>query len=167
MFALAVWDARACRLVLARDRAGEKPLYYTTRAGGFRFASEVAALVAGLADPPAANLDAIARYLTLQYVPAPDTAFEGVEKLQAAHRLVSPPAQPPQVSPSGKLHFFPGPPVAERDAVAEVRSLLDEAIRIRQVADVPVGAFLSGGIDSSAIVAGMARHSPSPIRTFS
>src|SRR5262249_47359726 len=88
MFALAVGDARARRLVLARDRAGEKPLYYAVRRDGFRFASEAAALVAGLGEPPEANPFALARYLTLQYVPAPATAFAGIEKLPAAHRLI-------------------------------------------------------------------------------
>jgi asparagine synthase (glutamine-hydrolysing) len=166
MFALAVWDARGRRLVLARDRAGEKPLYHTTGAG-FRFASEAAALVAGLPDAPAANLDAIARYLTLQYVPAPATAFEGIEKLPAAHRLVVSPGLAPRLERYWKLHFVPRPNVDEREVVEEVRALIDESIRMRQVADVPVGAFLSGGIDSSAVVAGMARHSRAPVRTFS
>jgi asparagine synthase (glutamine-hydrolysing) len=167
MFALAVWDARTRRLVLARDRAGEKPLYYAVRRDGFRFASEAAALVAGLPEPPAVDLDAIARYLTLQYVPAPATAFADIEKLPAAHRLVVTPGAAPRVERYWKLHFVPGPPVDEREAIAEVRSLFDEAIRMREVADVPVGAFLSGGIDSSAVVAAMARHSDSPVRTFS
>src|SRR5262249_52299140 len=118
-------------------------------------------------EAPAVHLDAIARYLTLQYVPAPATAFAGIEKLPAAHRLVVTPGPAPRLSRYWKLHFSPGPPIAERDAIAELREGVDEAIRIRARGDVPGGAFLAGGIDSRAVGAGMARHSTHPVRTFS
>ncbi len=166
MFALAVWDSRARKLLLARDRVGKKPLYYAAGRDGFRFASELVALREALPEAPRANLDALQRYLTLQYVPSPMTAFEGVEKLPAAHLLTIEPGRPPTVRRYWTLSFAPGAPVREGDAVKEVRALLEESVRLRQIADVPLGAFLSGGVDSSAVVGLMARASSQRIKTF-
>ena len=167
MFAFAVWDRRARRLLLARDRVGKKPLVYAARADGFWFASELQALIAALPERPAVDLDALDQYLTLQYVPAPLTAFEGVCKLPPAHTLTVSPGQVPRLQRYWRLSFAPGPPVAAEDATLEVRSLMEEAVKLRTVSDVPLGAFLSGGIDSSAVVALLARQASGPVRTFS
>ena len=167
MFAFALWDAPRRRLFIARDRAGEKPLYYASRGGRIWFASEVGALMRALPWRPDVDLDAIDQYLTLQYVPAPLTAFVGVRKLPAAHTLTFEPGGVPRIERYWRLDFTPGPPIAEADAVAEVRNLLDEAVRLREMSDVPLGAFLSGGIDSSTVVALMARRATQPIHTFS
>lgn len=167
MFAFALWDARARRLVISRDRVGKKPLYYAVRPEGFWFASELQALWRVLPERPAADLEAIDQYLTLQYVPAPRTAFQGIYKLPAAHQLIVTPGGTPTVRRYWQLDFTPGPPIREADAVAEVRALIEEAVRIRCVADVPIGAFLSGGIDSSTVVALLARESSRPVKTFS
>ena len=169
MFALALWDSRAERLLLARDRAGEKPLYYRrTPDGGLAFASELHALVRafrGLAVEP--DYTALDEYLTLQYVPSPSTAFKNVFKLQAAHLAVFEPGRDPVVQrywskPSGCERASD-----ERELVTGLRAVLVDAVRRRLVADVPVGAFLSGGIDSSAVVALMATQSHRPVQTFS
>ncbi len=164
MFALAIWDARRERLLLARDRLGKKPLVYCAWSGGFAFASELQGLVAHPGVPRRVALEAIHQYLTYQYVPAPLTAFQDVLKLPPAHRLVwererirverfwSPRSQPPLV-------------IEEAEAAAELRRLLGEAVRLRLMSEVPLGAFLSGGVDSSSVVALMAEHGR--VKTFS
>jgi asparagine synthase (glutamine-hydrolysing) len=168
MFAIAVWDRKRKRLVLARDRAGEKPLYFASGRDDFRFASEAVALLASLPETPRADLGALTRYLTLGYVPSPATAFVGIQKLPAAHLLVVEPGQAPTLKRYWRLRYAPRrTPVRERDAIHEVRSLIEEAVRIRQMSDVPMGAFLSGGIDSSTIVSLMARGAGGPLKTFS
>jgi asparagine synthase (glutamine-hydrolysing) len=169
MFSFALWDSRAERLVMARDRAGKKPLFYRrTPDGGLAFASEVGALVRAFPELPIVpNFDAIDEYLTLQYVPSPMTAYRGVHKLEAAHVAV--------LDRDGgwvSRRYWSKPTAVERvgseaDMASELRRLLEQSVRRRLVADVPVGAFLSGGIDSSAVVALMATQSPRPIRTFS
>jgi asparagine synthase (glutamine-hydrolysing) len=169
MFAFALWDSRAERLVMARDRAGKKPLFYRRMPdGGLAFASEVGALVRAFPELPVVpNFAAIDEYLTLQYVPSPLTAYRGVHKIEAAHVAV--------FDRDGSLvsrRYWSKPTAVERagseaDMASELRDLLARAVRRRVVADVPVGAFLSGGIDSSAVVALMATQSPRPIRTFS
>jgi asparagine synthase (glutamine-hydrolysing) len=167
MFAFAVWDSRGRRLLLARDRVGKKPLVYSHRADGFWFASELCALLAALPERPPVDLDAIDQYLTLQYVPSPLTAFQGICKLPPAHTLLICPGQAPRLRRYWRLSYAPGPPVDAREAVAEVRALMEEAVKLRTVADVPLGAFLSGGIDSSTVVALLARQASGPVRTFS
>jgi asparagine synthase (glutamine-hydrolysing) len=167
MFALALWDAPRRQLLLARDRAGEKPLYYAARDGCLWFASELRALVDALPWRPALDLDAIAQYLTLQYVPAPLTAFAGVRKLPAAHCLTMRPGGAPVVARWWRLSFAPRPAPSFAAAVAETRALVADAVASRAVADVPLGAFLSGGIDSSTVVALLAQKSARAIKTFS
>ncbi len=174
MFALALWDRRSRRLVLARDRIGKKPLYYAPTQQAFLFGSEIKALLAwpGLARIP--NLSAIDHYLTLQYVPAPETAFAGVKRLPPAHYLVVGAAadgswhEPELVRywelPEPRtLGTAPDPAELQRELVAH----LEEAVRLRMISDVPLGAFLSGGVDSSAVVAMMARAGRGPVKTFS
>jgi len=174
MFALAVWDGRARRLTLARDRLGKKPLYYAASRDGLVFGSEIKALLAWPGMHRAPNLGAIDRYLSFGYVPAPDTAFVGIRKLPAAHYLSVEThtdgylGEPelvrywslPEIGASRRLH-----PVEELRR--ELLARLEEAVRLRLVSDVPLGAFLSGGIDSSAVVATMARVGCGPVKTFS
>jgi asparagine synthase (glutamine-hydrolysing) len=169
MFAFALWDARAERLVLARDRAGKKPLFYRrTSDRGLAFASELQALLNGFPDLPVIpDYGAIDEYLTLQYVPSPRTAYRGIFKMEAAHIAVLEPGRDLAIR-----RYWSGPQGpelsgTEDDLTHELRDLLARAVRRRLVADVPVGAFLSGGIDSSTIVALMATQSSRPVRTFS
>jgi asparagine synthase (glutamine-hydrolysing) len=173
MFALALWDRRSRRLVLARDRIGKKPLYYARTEQAFLFGSEIKALLAwpGLARIP--NLSAIDHYLTLQYVPAPETAFAGVKRLPPAHYLVvgadAEGGREPELVRYWELpeprsvRAPPDPAELQRELVAH----LEEAVRLRMISDVPLGAFLSGGVDSSAVVAMMARAGAGPVKTFS
>jgi asparagine synthase (glutamine-hydrolysing) len=179
MFALALWDRRSRRLILARDRIGKKPLYYAPPAdrstgAAFVFGSEIKALLAwpGMARIP--NLAAIDHYLTLQYVPAPDTAFEGVHRLPPAHYLVVGADvegrwREPELVRYWELpephagRAAPNPAELQRELVAH----LEEAVHLRMVSDVPLGAFLSGGVDSSAVVAMMARAGAGRVKTFS
>ncbi len=169
MFAFALWDSQRERLLLARDRAGKKPLFYRRLPdGGLAFASEVHALVRAfphLGVTP--DLAAIDEYLTLQYIPSPRTAYRDIFKLPAAHLAILERGSELTVQrywekPSGdELRG------SEEDLSRELRDRLAKAVRRRLVADVPVGAFLSGGLDSSAIVALMATQSTRPVQTFS
>ncbi len=168
MFAIGLWDAARGRLVLVRDRMGKKPIYYTVAAGRLLFASEVKAL---LAHPDVArrlDLAALNQYLTFSNVPEPRTMFEGIHKLPAGHHL----ACDSRGDVTVERYWSPldGPawtPPRDRDeAVARVRDLVTEAVRKRLMADVPVGAFLSGGVDSSTNVALMSRLVSTPLQTF-
>jgi asparagine synthase (glutamine-hydrolysing) len=169
MYAFALWDGRRQRLLLVKDRLGKKPIYFAQLPQGFAFASEAAALLAAMPSRPAPDLAALDAYLTLQYVPAPGTAFRGVGKLPAGHLLTIEPGGEPQLRRYWRLSFAPRryAPASEDEAVEELRPLLDEAVRLREISDVPLGAFLSGGVDSSLVVALMARHSSRPVETFS
>jgi asparagine synthase (glutamine-hydrolysing) len=160
---------REKRLVLARDRAGKKPLYYRRLPGaGLAFASEVHALLAGFPELDASpDLAAIDEYLTLQYVPSPHTAYEGIFKLEAAHVGVFEPGKAWHVEPYWEKPSGPEIEGSEEDLARELRRLLEQAVRRRLVADVAVGAFLSGGIDSSLVVALMAAQSSRAVKTFS
>ncbi len=169
MFAFGLWDARLGRLVLARDRAGKKPLFFRRLPdGGLAFASELHALLRGfptLAAPP--DLEAIDEYLTLQYIPSPKTAYRGIFKLEAAHVAVLEPGKELATRRYWKVPEGPELRGSEQDMATELRSLLMQAVKRRLVADVPLGAFLSGGVDSSAVVAMMALQSSRPVQTFS
>jgi asparagine synthase (glutamine-hydrolysing) len=167
MFAIALWDAKRRRLLLARDRMGKKPLYWTQRGDRLWFASELEALWKALPEKPRPDLAAISRYLGLHYIPSPRTAFEGVHKLPAGHYLTFENGHA-EVKRYWTLQYGPRHQhINEEAAVEEVRSLLDEAVRLRMVGDVPLGAFLSGGVDSSTVVGLLARHSAQPVKTFS
>ena len=165
MFALALWDAARERLVLARDRLGKKPLLYTRLADGtLAFASELKALLRVPGVSREVDLDAIDAYLALQYVPGDGTALRGIRKVPPGHVLV--------VEGAGeRLERYWTPSAAEAGASDEewlerVRATVGGAVRKRLVADVPLGALLSGGIDSSIVVALMAEASAAPVRTF-
>ena len=174
MFALAIWDRRLRRLVLARDRIGKKPLYYAAFPETFLFGSEIKALLSWPGVQRAPDLLAIDRYLTLGYVPAPHTAFAGVSKLPAAHYLVINARSGGGFSEPELVRYWrlPSPRAARRhrrvtDLRRELVAQLEDAVRLRLVSDVPLGAFLSGGVDSSAVVAMMARIGGGTVKTFS
>ena len=156
MFAFAVWDEPARTLLLARDRLGEKPLYYHRDDGRLAFASEVKAI---LTDPAVARRispPGLANYLAFGHASAPQTMFEGVEKLLPGHRLVAH-AGRIDIAPYWDLDPEEQCERSDDELAAEIRELLEDSVARRMVADVPVGAFLSGGLDSSAVVALMAR----------
>lgn len=167
MFAFALWDARRRRLMLARDRVGKKPLFYAERAGALSFASELSAL---LEDPEVStDVDhvAIDAYLARGYVPAPLSAFRAVRKLMPASLLTYTDGATTierywRLDYGAKRRTQPAHELEE-----EIREGIRRAVRRRMIADVPTGAFLSGGIDSSAVVAAMAEASPQPVKTFS
>ena len=174
MFALAVWDGRARRLTLARDRLGKKPLYYAASRDGLVFGSEIKALLAWPGMHRAPNLGAIDRYLSFGYVPAPDTAFVGIRKLPAAHYLSVETHTDGYLGEPELVRYWSLPEIGASRRLRPVEELrrellarLEEAVRLRLVSDVPLGAFLSGGIDSSAVVATMARVGCGPVKTFS
>lgn len=172
MFAFAVWDSEAERLYLGRDRMGKKPLYYWHADGTLVFASEIKGVLAHPSVPKRLNERALAAYLTFGYVPTPETFFEGVVSLPPGHVLTYEPGGMPQLERYWELSI-PGVDAGVsmldldiQDAARELRRLLEAAISRRLVADVPLGAFLSGGIDSSAIVAIMAGVMGAPVKTF-
>ena len=166
MFAFAIWDENDHTLFIARDRLGKKPLHYLLDRDGIAFASEPKAFLADPSFVPGVNLDAISYYLSYQYVPSPLSAFAGVAKLPPAHYLL---VQNGQVSIKRywTLSYEPKQPLSEADACAELLARLEDAVRLRLISDVPLGAFLSGGVDSSVIVALMAQLTPDPVKTFS
>lgn len=166
MFAFAIWDEPRKRLFIARDRLGKKPLCYAQTSTSLVFASEIAALLQDPQVPRELNLDALDLYLCLLYVPAPHTMFKGVHKLPAGHYLLVENGKL-RVERYWDVHFEPKSSISEEEAAEQVRILLAEAVRCRLISDVPVGAFLSGGIDSSAVVALMSRAGHGPVRTFS
>lgn len=167
MFAFALWDGAKRRLVLARDRFGKKPLYWHFGPRGLGFASELQALAATGLFPREPDLDALDAYLALQYVPAPWTAYRGVWKLEPGHFMVCGPGEEPRPRRYYTWSFRPSRQLSLDDAAAGLRHRIEEAVRIRMVADVPLGAFISGGVDSTVVVACMSRHSNRPVRTFS
>jgi asparagine synthase (glutamine-hydrolysing) len=168
MFALALWDANRSELVLARDRFGKKPLYYADLGGSLLFGSELKSLLEHPRCPRDLDLDALSRYLALEYVPTPYSIFAGVRKLPGGHVLrwrdggVS-------IEQFWDLGLDPDDPPRPAEAyVEEFRELLRAAVRRRLVSDVPLGAFLSGGIDSSSVVAMMVDALPAKaVKTFS
>src|SRR5438874_2782319 len=165
MFALALWDASRERLVLARDRLGKKPLLYARLPDGtFAFASELKALLRLSALPRDVDLDAIDAYLALQYIPGDRTGLSGIRKLQPGHVLVAE-GENEKVEPYWQLEPAE-PSTGDEDWLERVRTTVGDAVRKRLVADVPLGALLSGGIDSSVVVALMAEASADPVRTF-
>ena len=173
MFAIALWDKAERKLLLARDRMGQKPLYFYRDARRFIFASEIKAILAHPDAPRESRFKsdptALAQYLAYGYVPTPRTAFRDIFML--------PPATVMQIDADGKTRqraYWTLPPGAPPDQnarpetyIAPLRERLDEAVKLRLISDVPLGAFLSGGLDSSLIVALMRRHSSAPIRTYS
>ena len=167
MFAFAVWDAPRRRLFLARDRFGKKPLYYAHSNGRFLFASEIKALlqVDGiLAQPDPAALRSL---FSLGWIPAPRTAFLGIDQLPAAHTLLLEPGQGAAPVRYWQLEESPPPPIPFQEAVEQTRTLLREAVSVRRMSEVPLGALLSGGLDSGTVVALLQSLSSQPVHTVS
>jgi asparagine synthase (glutamine-hydrolysing) len=166
MFAFAIWDARTKRLVLARDRVGKKPLYYVRQDSRFAFASELKALRAGELCPDAVDPESLDCYFSFGYIPAPRTIYKGVCKLRAARCLVASETSEKQRQ---YWHLSFADPLTRTfdEAVEELEALLDDAVKCRLMSEVPLGAFLSGGIDSSLVVASMARLMARPVITNS
>ena len=169
MFAFAIWDRRRRRLLLARDRFGKKPLYYAALPGGLWFGSELKCLeAAGV--PLEADRDAIQLYFQFSYIPDPYSVYRDIRKLPAGSWMTFDAGGHVE---QGRYWRWPHPAVTEPEGLTEqmaagqIRELFDESVRIRMIADVPLGAFLSGGVDSGSVVASMALQSRDPIKTFS
>ncbi len=181
MFAFAIWDVRRRKLLLARDRFGQKPLYYRFDGRRFLFASEIKAILAAAGpEAPRAELDlqSLDEYLTLRFIPSPRTLFQGIRKLPPAHLLVLDASglEPRQgfitaaptieVRRYWRLRYEPKRGDREAELVDEARERVRDAVESHLVADVPVGAYLSGGMDSSLVVAMMAELRDEPVKTF-
>jgi asparagine synthase (glutamine-hydrolysing) len=166
MFAFALWDRRKRRLFLARDHFGQKPLFYTESPKGFAFASEVKALLAD--DPSLATLSpfALDQYLTLRFVQPPETFFARVRALPPGHFMMRDESGT-RIERYWDLSFGPKWEYSERDTLDRIDELLAEAVRLHLTSDVPVGAFLSGGLDSTLVASYAARELGSELRTFS
>jgi asparagine synthase (glutamine-hydrolysing) len=171
MFALALWDRRERTLYLARDRLGEKPLYYGWQGSSFLFASELKALAAHPSflrriDPASTSM-----YVAYGYVPHPFSVYSGISQLKPGHCLKLAPGVPagtyPEITPYWSLPSPRPRPIAENEAVEHLERLLGDSVRLRMRADVPMGAFLSGGIDSSIVAGLMQANSQARVRTFS
>ena len=168
MFAFAVWDERRQRLVVARDRFGEKPLFYREEHGELWFASELSALTAAAGHELDLSIDAVDAYFVFGYVPGPGTILEGVQELPPGTILEW------QRGSGARLRRYWTPPVCDSrgdtraggEVDAEFADLLRESVRSRLISDVPLGVFLSGGVDSTLIAALAAQASPKPVKTF-
>jgi len=168
MFAIALWDGRTDTLFLARDRLGEKPLYYTVTPDGFlAFASELPALLAALGETPPLDPQAVEDYFAFGYVPDPKSIYRGIRKLPPGHWLKITGRDGHLPEPRCYWDVPLGRASVAADPYRELAERLDQAVRIRMASDVPLGAFLSGGVDSSAVVAFMAQAASRPVRTFS
>jgi asparagine synthase (glutamine-hydrolysing) len=166
MFAIALWDAPRERLLLARDRLGKKPLLYASLPEGLTFASEFGALLQDAAISREIDLGALDAFLRCQAVPSPRTIYRAVRKLPPGHLLTWEKGEA-RVERFWSLRFQPKTQAPLSEIRGRVRELLDESVRLRLESDVPVGVLLSGGIDSTAVAALMARHLDRPVQTFS
>lgn len=175
MFAIALWDRQRRVLILARDRMGEKPLYYGKVGGRLLFGSELKAITAVAGGALEIDREALSEFMRFAYLPAPRSIWKGVHKLPPGHLLELRRPEDATVPPKpywrlgGEGHAAIAASLAGADdatLIGEVESRLKEAIRLQMVADVPLGAFLSGGVDSSTVVALMQMQSASPVRTF-
>lgn len=168
MFAFAIYDRKRNHLFLARDRIGKKPIKYFMQKGVFAFASELKALRTLPECPREIDRQAIHHFLTMMYVPSPQTGFRGIEKLPAGHSLTLDLATGKYtIERYWELQYETDERTTLPSWEEHIMQVLEESVRLRMIADVPVGAFLSGGIDSATVVALMSRLSPHPIKTFS
>lgn len=165
MFAFVIWDEREKKLFLARDRLGIKPLYYASAAGRFLFASEIRPIIAALPQTPGLDMASMWAYLAVQYAPAPNTLFQGIRELKPGTRLVADAAGVKEETYWRPPHEVE--PLSGAEAEEAILALLEDSVKKRLIADVPLGAFLSGGIDSTALVALMRRHVGEGLKTFS
>ena len=172
MFAIAIWDRRNRALTLARDRIGKKPLYYGYSGNTFLFGSELKALRAYPGFAGDVDRDALLLYLRFGYIPAPHSIYRGIAKLPQGTSATLRPGEPPRIEPYWRARQVVEKGLASRldvpaaAAEEELDVLLRDAVRRRMIADVPLGALLSGGVDSSVVVALMQAQSSRPVRTF-
>lgn len=166
MFAFAIWDEKQQRLFFARDRVGKKPFHYALSPKGFVFCSEIDPLARHPWTNRDLDMEALEFYLHLQYIPAPLSIYCGIRKLPPAHYGVLD-AAGLRIEPYWRLDYRDKIEIGEAEALDAFEEKLSEAVRLRMVADVPVGALLSGGVDSSLVVALMARQTAAPVHTFS
>lgn len=167
MFALAIYDAQTEELLLARDRAGKKPLYYTETSTSFVFGSELKALLKHPNVSKELNLEALNQYLTFDYVPTPNSIIKNVHKMEAGHYLMVKNHRVIKSAPYWEHQFSTNNNISFESATAKLDELLDAATARRLMSDVPLGVFLSGGLDSSAIAYYAQKNSSKPIETFS
>lgn len=167
MFAFAIWDERLRRLFVGRDRLGIKPLFYCETGGRFIFASEIKCILQLPEVSRNLKWGAMSHLFAYLSTPPQDSIIEGVHKLEPGHWLTASPGQAPVIQRYWDLNFEPDHGKDENYFVESVRGLIEESVRLHMVSDVPIGAFLSGGLDSSSIVAAAARLNQEPIQTFS
>jgi asparagine synthase (glutamine-hydrolysing) len=164
IFAFALWNSKSKSLILARDHLGVKPLYYTLVGRRLLFASEIKSLLRDPQTPVALDIRAMSELFTLRYVPSPDTLFEGIKKIPPAHLMV---VDTTGIKVNRYWHTKPTIGIKdERSLVEEYQNLLEDAVRLQMRSDVPVGLFLSSGIDSGALLAIMSQQSTRPVHTF-
>jgi asparagine synthase (glutamine-hydrolysing) len=166
MFGFALWDGKRRRLIIARDRLGEKPIYLKREAKRLLFASEVKSLLEAPGVSCELNLKALPEFLELGYVPAPVTLFKGIEKLLPGHAIVVEDGTVRDIE-YWDLPLSKSPSYSEEEWVERARAKFLETVKLQMISDVPLGAFLSGGIDSSAVVSAMAQNSSRPVKTYS
>ncbi|MFX0204025.1 MAG: asparagine synthase (glutamine-hydrolyzing), partial [Candidatus Hodarchaeota archaeon] len=166
MFAFALWDEPKKRLILARDRMGQKPLYYKEKDGTLWFCSEVKSMLVDPLVERLVDLKSLDYYLTFNYIPAPRTIFKWIKKLPPATMLICE-NEKMRVEKYWTLDNSVTDTTDENECADRLYQLLSESVKMRLISDVPLGAFLSGGIDSSIIVGLMAEHSSLPVKTFS
>ncbi|MGA9977138.1 MAG: asparagine synthase (glutamine-hydrolyzing), partial [Candidatus Sulfotelmatobacter sp.] len=166
MFAFALYDQREKRLLLARDRFGKKPLHYALDGGRLYFGSEIKAILAVVPELARVNQEALLQYMYFGYIPDPATAFTPIQKLPPGHLLEFEKGQIRQRKYWDLPQYSTHQPRSEEECLEELEWRLAEAVRMRLISDVPLGALLSGGTDSSTVVALMARASSSPVKTF-
>lgn len=166
MFAIAVWDMRDRRLLLARDRAGKKPLYYAIQSGAFCFASEIKAIRDGASLALTLDREAIHHYLSLGFIPAPRTAYREIREVPAGSWMEIDARLEPRTRRYWSLPVPTDLHISREDAVDQLEQVLSRAVRERLRSDVPVGVFLSGGIDSGLITAFAATQSSTPVQTY-
>lgn len=166
MFAFAIWDKNKQQLMLARDRIGVKPLFYTQNNGNFLFSSELNSLLQYDNIKKEPNIIGIDHYITYNYIPSPMTGFKNIYKLKPGHYLIYKNGNI-SLNQYWYLNYEPKLVISEKDAITQFMELFEEAIKIRLISEVPIGAFLSGGIDSSSIVAIMSKLSDKKVKTFS
>lgn len=167
MFAFAVWDEKNKKLFIAKDRIGKKPFYYYCKNGTFVFGSEIKAILEYLGKTPEIDSESIDLFLTYQYIPSPKTIFADIKSLLPAHILNCDKTGNVITEKYWDLDFTKKTGMSFNYACFETQKLLEEATKIRMISDVPLGAFLSGGIDSSIVVGLMSSLSQQPIKTFS
>ena len=167
MFAIALYDTKQDALLLARDRLGKKPLHYAMHQGRLLFGSEIKTILALHPELAEVDSEGLLQYFYFGYIPDPHTAFQRIRKLPAGHLMEFRNGEMKIRQYWDLPEYGTHPPISENDCLEELERRLEEAVRIRLISDVPLGALLSGGVDSSIIVALMARTSAKPVKTFS